>query len=249
MSCEAGAHFATTRWTLVLKARADAADPGAALSELCEAYYKPVQAFIGAKVRNPENANDLTQEFFARVLRGGAFDRADPVRGRFRSFLLGAVKHFLADMRDRAAAGKRGSGIEAVPLEPATDTSPGFEPAAPRGEMDDAVFDREWAIALLDRALLALAAELSAAGKGEHFTTLKPWLTGAPSPPAAEDAAAQLGLNENALTVAIHRLRKRFRALVKFEIAQTVSSPDEQQAELQHLIAALAAIGDGHCNR
>jgi RNA polymerase sigma-70 factor (ECF subfamily) len=128
-----------------------------------------------------------------------------------------------------------------LPIEPPTDTSPGFEPAAPRSTAEDAIFDREWAIALLDRALLTLAAELSSAGKGQHFTTLKPWLTGAPAPPAAEEAATRLGLTENALTVAIHRLRKRFRALVKAEIAQTVTSPEDQQAELRHLIDALAA--------
>lgn len=237
----AGQHFATTRWTLVLEARAGASDPGAALSELCGAYYGPVRAFIRAQIRDPEAASDLTQEFFARVLKGGTFERAEPARGRFRSFLLGAVKHFLADMRDREAAAKRGGGAEPLVIAPATDTSPGFEPAAPRGAIDDAVFDREWAIALLDRALLALAGELSAAGKGAHFSTLKPWLTGAPSAPAAEQAAARLGLTENALTVAIHRLRKRFRALVKLEIAQTVRGADEQQSELRHLIAALAS--------
>lgn len=239
MSASADEHFVTTRWTLVLKAQAGASDPTTALSELCEAYYAPVHAFIRASVRDPESARDLTQEFFARVLRGGAFDRAEPARGRFRSFLLGAVRHFLADMRDRERAAKRGAGIEAIPIVPATETSPGFEPADPRSSETETVFDREWAITLLDRALIALANELATAGKAEHFAVLKPWLTGMPTT-AQTEAAMRLGLNENALKVAIHRLRKRFREMVKLEIAQTVTGAEDQQAELRHLIAALA---------
>lgn len=234
-----GEQFLTTRWTLVLKARAEAFDSGAALAELCEAYYAPVHAFIRASVGDPESARDLTQEFFSRVLRGGAFDRAEPARGQFRSFLLGAVKHFLADMRDRERAAKRGGSAESVPLEAISGTSPGFEPAVPGTSVNDALFDREWAIALLDRALLELAAALAGAGKSEHFAVLKPWLTGASTIPPAE-AAARLGMNENSLSVAIHRLRKRFREIVQVEIAQTVTGADEQQAELRHLISALS---------
>jgi len=231
--------FAATRWTLVLRARADAADPSAALSELCEAYYAPVHAFIRARVRDREAARDLTQEFFARVLRGSAFERAEPGRGRFRSFLLGAVKHFLADMHDRERAARRGSGQEAIPLDPGTDTSPGLDPADPGTGLGDEIFDRQWAITLLDRSLLQLASEMKAEGKAAHFEELKPWLTGAAVTSQAE-VAAHLGVNENAVKVAIHRLRKRFRELVKLEIAQTVEGADEQQAELRHLISALA---------
>lgn len=244
MSAPTDEQFVTTRWTLVLKARAEAVDPGSALAELCEAYYAPVHAFIRGTVRDPESARDLTQEFFARVLRGGAFDRAEPARGRFRSFLLGAVKHFLADMRDRDRAAKRGFGAEAIPLDAATDSSPGFEPADSRALPNDAVFDREWAITLLDRALLELADGLAATGKSEQFAVLKPWLIGAATASQAE-AAAQLGMNENALSVAIHRLRRRFREIVQVEIAQTVTGADERQAELRHLIAALTVGGAG----
>lgn len=234
--------FRTTRWSLVLQARADATEPGAALAELCDAYYRPVRAYIRANVSDPECARDRTQEFFARVLRGGAFDQANPARGRFRSFILGAVKHFLANAHDRDHALKRGGNAEIILIEPATDTSPGFEPPDDATMLRDALFDREWAITLLDRALQILGEELAAEGKGEQFAVLKPWLTG-DVVEAQSAAAARLALNENAVKVAIHRLRKRFREIVKAEIAQTVDGAAERQAELQHLIAALAVEG------
>ncbi len=234
-----GSPFAATRWTLVLLARGESDAGRAALGELCEAYYAPVQAFIRVTVRDDEKARDLTQDFFARVLRGGAFDRADPDRGRFRSFLLGAVKHFLSDMRDRERAQKRGGGLEAVPIEPGTDTSPGFDATDPRAVTPDSIFDRQWAFTLLDRALRQLGEELAAGGKADHFDVLKPWLTGAAATPQSE-VAARLGLSENAVKVAIHRLRTRFRDLVKTEIAQTVAGPAEVTEEVNYLIEALA---------
>jgi RNA polymerase sigma-70 factor (ECF subfamily) len=229
-----------TRWTLVLRARGRSPEAQLALGTLCEGYYAPVHAFIRAQVRDHEAARDLTQEFFARVLRGGAFDRADPQRGRFRSFLLGAVKHFLADARDRQAARKRGSGQELLPLEPGTDTSPGLDPPDPRPAALELLFDRQWAFTLLDRALGRLAQDMAGAGKAAHFSVLKPWLTGAAAQPQSE-AAARLGLNESALKVAIHRLRARFRGLVKAEIAQTVADPAQVAAELDYLIEVVSA--------
>lgn len=240
MSAGSTDQFATTRWTRVVAARGNSTLAGDALAALCEAYYAPVQAFLRATLCDEDRARDLTQEFFARVLRGGALDHATPTRGRFRSFLLGAVKHFLADMRDRERAAKRGGGAETVPIVPATDTSPGFEPSTPDQTSNDSLFDREWAITLLDRALGIIEREWNDAGKSDQFVLLKPWLTGAETTPAAE-VAAHVGLNENAWSVAVHRLRKRFREIVKLEIAQTVTGADEQRAELQHLIATLAA--------
>ena len=234
------ARFVATRWTLVLRARGGSPESHLALSELCEAYYAPVEAFIRATVRDLDAARDLTQEFFARVLRGGAFDRADPERGRFRSFLLGAVKHFLADQRDRAAAARRGGGQALVPLEPGTDTSPGLELPDPRWAEVQVAFDQQWAFTLLDRGLRRLGAELAAEGKGAQFEALKPWLTAAASQPQAE-VAARLGLNEGAVKVAIHRLRTRFRDLVKGEIAQTVADPAEVAAELNYLIQVVSS--------
>lgn len=236
------AAFMATRWTLVVRAQGESAVAREALGTLCEAYYAPVAAFVRARVGNEEAARDLTQEFFARVLQGGALDAAAPGRGRFRSYLLGAVKHFLADMRDRGLAAKRGGGVEPVPIEAGTDTSPGFEPVAPAGPAMELQFDRQWAFTLLDRALRTLEAEFRAAGKGGHFEVLKPWLTGAEAGPQSE-AATRLGLNENAVKVAIHRLRARFRELVKAEIAVTVDDPAEGAIELAYLIEVVAAGG------
>jgi RNA polymerase sigma-70 factor (ECF subfamily) len=155
---------------------------------------RQVHAFIRATVGDAESARDLTQEFFSRVLRGGAFDRAEPARGRFRAFLLGAVKHFLADMRDRERAAKRGGGAESVPFEMISDTSSGLGAGRAGASLNDALFDREWAISLLDRALLELEATLGTEGKSEQFAVLKPWLIGASTLSSAE-AAARLGMN------------------------------------------------------
>lgn len=223
----------------MLRARGESDDSRLALGELCEAYYAPVQGFIRFAVRDDDKARDLTQAFFARVLQGGAFDRAEPERGRFRSFLLGAVKHFLADVRERERAQKRGGGQEAVSLEPGTDTSPGFDAPDPGAAVSDAVFDRQWAFTLLDRALKQLDEELTVAGKADQFEVLKPWLTSAVAQPQSE-AATRLGLSENAVKVAIHRLRSRFRELVKAEIGQTVSDPAHVSRELNYLIEVLA---------
>lgn len=237
-----GAGFLPTRWTVVLRARGSSAEAHVALGTLCEAYYAPVQEFVRAAVRDPETAKDLTQEFFARVLRGGAFDRADPQRGRFRSFLLGAVRHFLADCHDRQSARKRGGGQETIPLEPGTDTSPGFDAPDPKAGDLEWRFDRQWAFTVLGRALDQLGGEMTACGRGEQFEVLKPWLTGAAPQPQSE-AAARLGLNENAVKVAIHRLRVRFRELVKAEIGQTVEDPTQISAELNYLIEVVARAG------
>jgi DNA-directed RNA polymerase specialized sigma24 family protein len=223
----------------VLAARGDSPEARAALGDLCAAYYAPVHAFIRRGARDDDAARDATQEFFAQLLAKGGLATLEQGRGRFRSFLLGAVKHFLADQSDRARAAKRGSGVEPLPLAPATDTSPGLEVPDVAEPPPDLVFDRQWAFTLLERAVRQLGEEFVAAGKGGQFETLKPWLTGEPGTPQS-DAAARLGLNENAVKVAIHRLRRRFRELVKAEIAQTVADPAEQRAELDHLIRVLA---------
>ncbi len=231
-------HFATTHWTRVLLARGESAAARAALNELCTAYYAPVQAFLRHSVRRGESADDLTHDFFARVLTGRAFQQADPQRGRFRSYLLGAVKHFLSDMRDREQAIKRGGGAGQVSLDPGTDTSPGIDVPDRNAVSPEAAFEKQWALTLIDRALHQLQTEMSLSDKAAQFETLKPWLTGNIESSQSSIAAA-LGMNENAVKVAIHRLRRRFRELVKGEIAHTVTDPTEQAAELTDLIAAL----------
>ena len=233
------AAFATTQWTRVLEARGDSPQAQAALSDLCAAYYAPVLAFIRRTGLDEEGARDLTQEFFARLLARQGLDTVNPQRGRFRSFLLGAVKHFLADMRDHAHRLKRGAGQRHESIDPGTDTSPGLQLADEQTPSPDREFDRKWALTVLDRALAALAEEHHTAGNSEQFEALKPWLTGDIENVSQADAARQLGLNEGAVKVAIHRLRRRFRALVKTEIGRTLNDPSQVADELACLVAAL----------
>ena len=240
---DASGQFVPTRWTRVLQARGESAEARAALSELCAACWKPVFAFIRREGRDEETARDLTQEFFARLLARHGLDTVEPGRGRFRSFLLGAVKHFLADERDRVRAAKRGGGQSIVSIEAGagTNTAAELQIPDPTASPSDAVFDREWAQALVARALDLLANEFATGGKTEQFETLKPWLLGQVDSLSQAEAARQLGLTEGATKVAIHRLRKRFRELVKVEIAHTVREPGQVQEELRYLAEALAS--------
>jgi RNA polymerase sigma factor (sigma-70 family) len=236
------AGFVSTHWTLILRARGQSPAAQAALGELCEAYYVPVHAFIRDARHDEDAARDLTQEFFARLLTGRGLENVEPGRGRFRSFLLGAVKHFLADQHDRTQAAKRGGGQTMVSIEAggSTSTTTELQIPDPAGPAPDMVFDRQWAVTLVERALDALAGELASAGKGEQFDTLKPWLLGEIDSMSQADAARRLGLTEGAAKVAIHRLRKRFRELVKAEIAQTVGDTAQAQDELRYLVEVLS---------
>ncbi len=236
----APAAFVTTQWTRVLEARGDSPEARAALSDLCAAYYAPVFAFIRHNTPDEDAARDRTQEFFARLLSRQSLGAVNPERGRFRSYLLGAVKHFLADMRERERRLKRGGGQQHESIEPGTDTSPGLQLPDANAPGPDREFDRKWALTVLDRALAALAAEHRAAGKAEQFDALKPWLTGDTENLSQAEAARQLGLNESAVKVAIHRLRRRFRETIKAEIGQTLSDRSQVEEELGQLLAALS---------
>ena len=233
--------FVTTQWTQVLSARGDSPEAQAALSELCAAYYPAVLAFIRRMGHGEDAARDLTQEFFARLLARRGLETVERGRGRFRSFLLGAVKHFLSDMRDRAGAQKRGSGEAALPIGVETDTTPGLQIEDTAASNPEHEFDRAWALALLDRALNTLAREHAQDGTEAQFETHKPWLTGDAESLSQSAAARELGTTEGAVKVAIHRLRKRFREVVKAEIAQTLGDPAEVADELRYLLAVLVA--------
>jgi RNA polymerase sigma-70 factor (ECF subfamily) len=235
-----GDHFLTTRWTQVLAAQGASTHAGTALADLCAAYYAPVQSYIARTAHDLGDARDLTQEFFARLLAGRMIAGAEREKGRFRGYLLGAVKHHLADTRDRLRVAKRGAQHEHVPLVSGTDTSPGHECCFPEPQAPHALFDRQWGLAVLDLALAALAAEHEQQGKAEQFQLLKPWLTGDAAGVSQAEAAARLGLSDGAVKVAIHRLRKRFRDLVKAEIAQTVSTEREAREELRYLIEVVS---------
>lgn len=223
--------FHPTRWTLVLRSRGEGEDAKAALSDLCAAYYAPVVSFLRREGRNEDAAREMAHAFFESVLAGGV-GAPEPGRGRFRSYLLGALKHFLSKTRDAALAGKRGGGAEHVPLVTESDTSPGLPVP---GVLDDTLaFDREWALTLIARALAALEAEN--AHKPLVFQSLKPWLDGGTNHSQSEVAHA-LGMSETAVKVAIHRLRARFRELIRAEIAATLNDPADVADELRHLIA------------
>jgi RNA polymerase sigma-70 factor (ECF subfamily) len=231
--------FHTTRWTLVRNATGHSTAGRQALSDLCAAYYTPVVAFLRREGRQEDTARDLAHAFFHQVLENPSLGRADQSLGRFRTYLLGALKHFLAHQRERDGRQKRGGNLTAVPLDAGTDTTPGLLLADARELPPDAFFDRQWAIAVLERAITALAREREAAGKLDDFTLLKPWLTGDATHGGQAAAAHALGISEGAIKVSIHRLRKRFRHLVKTEVAQTLDSPASVEEEMRHLFAAL----------
>jgi RNA polymerase sigma-70 factor (ECF subfamily) len=227
-------HFHTTRWTLVRASRGEDTTSQQALSELCAAYYAPVVAFIGRCGFEDSRARDLAHDFFARLLASPQMLKPERERGRFRSYLLGAVKHFVSDALDRERAVKRGG---AATMETITEAG-----AALTDEMvlaPDREFDRQWALTVLSRVIATLHEEFCSAGKTEHFALLKPWLTGDDDTHSQAVIAERLAMNEGAVKVAIHRLRKRFRELIKAEIAQTVGSEADAREELSHLLAAM----------
>jgi RNA polymerase sigma-70 factor (ECF subfamily) len=232
--------FATTHWSLVLSA-SDQPSPQAAdaLEKLCRAYWLPIYAFVRRQGYGPHDAQDLTQEFFARLLGKKQLAIVDPAKGRFRSFLLASLKHFLANEWDKTRAQKRGGGQILIPIDVATaETSCGIEPA------DDLtaekIFERRWALTLLEQVLCRLRAEYIRDGKENLFEQLKPTLTEVSRSVRYVEIAARLGTNEGAVKVAVHRLRQRYREVLRAEIADTVASPGEVEDEIRNLFAALA---------
>jgi len=233
-----GGIFVTTQWTQVLATRGDSPEARQALSDLCAAYYTPVFVLIRRATPTEEVARDLTQEFFARLLARAGLGQVDPERGRFRFFLLGAVKHFLADVHDEQGRLKRGGGRVHISLDAGTDSSPGLEVADASLPSPELEFDREWAVTLLARALERLGREQV----GKQFAALKPWLTGDKQDVSLIDVAASLGTSKGALRVALHRLRKRFRELVKEEIAGTVGESAHVREEMGYLLEVLSRV-------
>ena len=234
--------FHTTRWTMVIRAQGGAPEARAALGDLCEAYWMPVYRFLKREGRNDDDSRELTQEFFSRLLAGGTLEKADPSKGRFRSYLLGALKHFLADHRRAEGRQKRGGDAIILSIESAgSETSPGLSIADAGAETTDAYFDRHWALAVMERGLGAVRDSFAEAGKTEHFETLKPWLIGDVESLSQADAAATLGISAGAVKVVIHRMRQKFGAAIRQEIAETVETEEEVAEELRYLIEALQA--------
>ena len=229
--------FPTTRWTLVVAA----GDPRrkearSALVSLCESYWYPLYAYVRRRGYPADKAQDLTQEFFIRVLEGRYLDRADPEKGRVRAFILSSLKFFLADEGDRERARKRGGGV-VLPLELSTGEKR-YEREPGHDETPERIFERRWALSVLDRVVERLRIEFAHHGRPEHFDRLKVFLLGQSDAPYAA-LAREMNTSEGALKVAVHRLRKRYRELFRQEIADTVADPADVESEIRFLAAAL----------
>jgi RNA polymerase sigma factor (sigma-70 family) len=233
------ARFSTTRWSVVLAAGRDTADGRDSLARLCQSYWRPLYAYVRRRGYSPEDAQDLTQAFFARLMEKHWVAAADQARGRFRSFLLAALNHFLADEWDRARAQKRGDGIAFLSLDLATaEAQYAREPVD--AETPERIFERRWALTLLGQVLDRLRSEYERDGRGALFDALHPTLAGERTTQPYRELARTLGLSEAAVKSAVHRLRQRYRQLLREEIAVTLDGDDGIDDELRHLFAVLA---------
>ena len=231
--------FATTHWSLILAAAEGApADSRNALAALCRTYWYPLYAYLRSHGHGQHDAEDLTQEFFATLLEKGYLQAADSRRGRFRSFLLTAFKRFLAKEQERAERGsvaveKLSSRSTSHPARNAISCEPSHDWTAER------LFDRRWALTILDQVLARLGAQYTASRKGRLWEQLQPYLTRTAAAPPLATVAGALGMTEGAVKVAVHRLRQRYRELLRDAVARTVAQPEDIDDELAHLLAAL----------
>jgi len=232
--------FATTHWSVVLAAgQTDEPQVGEALEKLARTYWHPLYLFVRRSGYDEETAKDLTQAFFERLLGKDSVKDADPARGRFRTFLLAALKHFLANEWDRTKAVKRGGRCRLVPLETKV-VEAELERGMRRDLNPEQLFERRWAMALLDQAHQELEAEQVAGGKAARYSALQVYLTGDKERPPYADTAAQLSMSVEAVRKAVERLRQRYGQLLRQTVAQTVGSPEEVNAELRHLRVVLS---------
>jgi len=232
--------FATTHWTVVLTAgRRSTPQSDRALEELCRTYWYPLYAYVRRHGHSKEDAEDLTQGFFASFLKRNYLEGVSSERGRFRAFLLGSLKHFLANEYDRAKCQKRGGGVAPLSLDwQDADTRYQIDPADQLSP--DKLYDRAWAMTLLEQVIARLRAECAAEEKAELFDQLKPFLMMGKNAIRYAEAAGKLGMNESAARVAVHRLRKRYRELLREQIAQTLTGPAELDEEMRALFRAFA---------
>jgi len=232
--------FRTTHWSVVRRA-ADVASPTQeqALESLCATYWFPVYAYVRRKGRGEEDAKDLTQSFFAHLLTKGGLAKAEPSRGRFRTFLLSSVSNFLCNDWDRLSAQKRGGRMEFISIE-AADCESRYLLAAGDGFPPEELFDREWAREIMTRAVAQLREECESGGRAARFETLKGHVFGNANPSSYRTAAEQLGATEQGVKLAVLRMRRRLGELMRQEVAETVEDEGEIQAEIQHLMAILS---------
>jgi len=223
-------YFPTTQWSLLARASLTGETTARqALEELCRHYWAPLHQFIRARGYTDAEAQDLTQEFILHLLEHSTLQKADRLRGRFRSFLLGALVRFLADEYDRRRAQKRGSGAVHLNLDEAENQ------LAANSDQDSSLFDREWALAILENSLRTVQTEFEPKLGAAHFALLRTFLPGSINAPTYEEAAQKLDLSVPALKSELHRLRQRFKSLVRQEVANTVSAPHEIDEEMSHL--------------
>jgi RNA polymerase sigma-70 factor (ECF subfamily) len=237
---EGGASFATTHWSVVAQsALTDVPEAAKALEQLCEMYWPPIYSFVRRRGYAPADAQDLTQSFFAFFLRTKAYARTDRLQGKFRSFLLASVKNFLSDNWDREQAIKRGGDYEFVSLD--QETAEAFYDASSASDSTaERLFDLRWAKSLTAGALNSLRKELQAEGKLKLFEQLKNFLSGGSVLASYDDASTRTGLPRATVKTHVHRLRQRYREIVRREIARTVSAPHEIDEELRYLCSVLA---------
>ena len=234
--------FQTTHWSLVLSARAENSGTAQhALEQLCRAYWFPLYAYVRRQGQNADDAKDLTQEFFSRFLERGNFSLADRERGRFRTFLLTSLKRFLNEEWRKANRQKRGGGQQWVPLE-VDDAENRFTAQPKDGLSPDLLYDRRWAEALLERVLAQLRKDYEATGRSEVYGQLQQFLWGRQAEISYAEMAQRLGINEGAVKVAVHRLRQRFRDLLREEVANTVETAEQIDEELRHLLGAFGGV-------
>ena len=234
------AGFAATRWTLVLAAARGSVTPRAAeaMAELCRVYWYPLYAYVRRRGHDTHEAEDLTQEFFLRLLAKNYLAAVDRKKGKFRAFLLASLKHFLANEWDRSQAQKRGGGKTPLPISTA-DAENRYRLEPWHDLTPEKLFERRWALTVLDNVLVRLQLALAFEGKQSLFDRLKPFLTAGRESGGYASAAAELKMTEGAVKTAVHRLRRRYRQLLRDEIAQTVAGPEEIDDEIQYLLACL----------
>jgi RNA polymerase sigma-70 factor (ECF subfamily) len=232
--------FTTTHWSVVLEAQGESPAAQEALEKLCRTYWRPVFAFLRRQGLRPDEAEDITQGFFAELLERRSLSAVRREKGRLRSFLLGGLKYFLANEERRAMAIKRGKGQRLVPLEELrAEEGVEMEPSDPvTAEM---IYERRWALTVLKRVLSRLKDEYRAAGNSALFDSLKGLLPDEPGAPSQAEIAARLGMTENAVRQAFYRFRQRYQAILREEIANTVATPGDIEDELRHLITVLEA--------
>lgn len=233
--------FQATQWTVVLQASGNSVESKEALAALCESYWNPVYEFLKGTGYSESESRELTQAFFERLLSGGNIDGANPNKGRFRSYLLGAVKHFLSQRHRHANRLKRGGACSLESIEAGgTETSPGIQIADSEEAHASQHFDREWATTVVTRSLHTLERRYQKKAKENQFAVLKPWLTGDSEALSQATAAEQLKASVGSVKVAIHRLRGEFRQILEEEIKQTLIEGDDPKEELRYLIEVLS---------